>query len=61
MYQKIFNETLNKLRLVLIATGNQDLMKAVVKIMFDFSDNLKDFNLIKDEERNNDSTKIYNK
>ena len=61
MYQKIFNETLNKLRLVLIATGNQDLMKAVVKVMFDFSDNLKDFNLIKDEEQDNDSTEIYNK
>jgi hypothetical protein len=61
MYQKIFNETLNKLRLVLIATGNQDLMKAVVKVMFDFSDNLKDFKLIKDEEQDNDSKKIYNK
>ena len=60
MYQKLFNETLNKLRLVLVATGNQDLMKAVVKVMFDFSDNLKDFNLIKDKELENDGTKINN-
>lgn len=51
MYQKLFNEMLNKLRLVLIATGNQDLMKASVKVMFDFSDALKQNNLIKDEEQ----------
>lgn len=61
MYQKLFNETLNKLRLVLVATGNQDLMKAVVKVMFDFSDNLKDFNLIKDKELENDGTEINNR
>lgn len=52
MYQKLFNEMLNKLRLVLIATGNQDLMKAAVKVMFDFSDDLKENDLIKDEEQN---------
>ena len=50
MYQNLFNETLSKLRLVLVATGNQDLMKAVVKVMFDFSDSLKENNLIKDKE-----------
>ena len=54
MYQKLFNDTLSKLRLVLVATGNQDLMKAVAKVMFDFSDDLKDNNLIKDEEKQND-------
>lgn len=50
MYQNLFNETLSKLRLVLVATGNQDLMKAVAKVMFDFSDSLKENNLIKDKE-----------
>lgn len=54
MYQKLFNEMLNKLRLVLIATGNQDLMKAAVKVMFDFSDDLKENDLIKDKEQDND-------
>ena len=55
MYQKLFNDTLSKLRLVLVATGNQDLMKAVAKVMFDFSDDLKDNNLITDEEQQNDN------
>ena len=55
MYQKLFNETLSKLRLILIATGNQDLMKATAKIMFDFSDDLKENNLIKDEEQKYDN------
>lgn len=54
MYQTIFNETLSKLRLVLVATGNQDLMKAVAKVMFDFSDELKKNDLIKDKEQEND-------
>ena len=54
MYQKLFNDTLSKLRLVLVATGNQDLMKAVAKIMFDFSDNLMDNNLLTDKENLND-------
>lgn len=50
MYQTLFNETLNKLRLILIATDNQNLMKAMVKVMFDFSDALKENNLLIDEE-----------
>jgi len=50
MYQTLFNETLNKLRLILIATDNQNLMKAMVKVMFDFSDALKKNNLLIDEE-----------
>ncbi|MBO7732895.1 MAG: hypothetical protein J6S67_10090 [Methanobrevibacter sp.] len=56
MYQKLFNETLSRLRLVLVATGNQDLMKAVAKIMFDFSDNLHSNNLLTDKENLNDKT-----
>lgn len=55
MYQSIFNETLSKLRLVVSATGNEHLMKAVAKIMFDFSDCLKENNLLTDKEQNNDN------
>lgn len=51
MYQELFNDTLNKLRLVISATGNEHLMKSVAKIMFDFSDSLKDNNLIQDKEQ----------
>lgn len=58
MYQSIFNETLSKLRLVVSATGNEHLMKAVAKIMFDFSDCLKENNLLTDKEQNNEQ-KIY--
>lgn len=54
MYQTIFNETLSKLRLVVSATGNEHLMKAVAKIMFDFSDCLKENNLLTDKEQKND-------
>lgn len=54
MYQTIFNETLTKLRLVVSATGNEHLMKSVAKIMFDFSDQLKENNLITDKEQKND-------
>lgn len=61
MYQKIFNETLSKLRLVVSATGNENLMRAIVKIMFDFSDSLKDNNLLTDEEKENGLDKITNR
>lgn len=61
MYQKIFNETLNRLRLILIATGNQDLMKASAKIMFDFSDALRENDLLKDKEQKNGLDKNTNK
>lgn len=60
-YQTIFNETLTKLRLVVSATGNEHLMKAVAKIMFDFSDTLKENNIITDKEQQNDSKKISNR
>ena len=55
MYQDLFNNTLSKIRLVLSATGNQDLMKTIAKIMFDFSDELKDKDLLKDKEQVNDT------
>ena len=60
MYQSIFNETLSKLRLVVSATGNEHLMKAVAKIMFDFSDCLKENNLLTDKEQKYDNTKQNN-
>lgn len=53
MYQRLFNETLTKLRLVVSATGNEHLMKTIVKIMFDFSDCLKENNLLTDKETKN--------
>lgn len=56
MYQKLFNETLNKLRLILVATGNQNLMRAMVKVMFDFSDALYENNLL-DKEQENETSK----
>lgn len=58
MYQDLFNNTLSKIRLVLLATGNQDLMKAIAKIMFDFSDELKDKDLIKDKEKQNEKCSV---
>ena len=58
MYQDLFNNTLSKIRLVLLATGNQDLMKAIAKIMFDFSDELKDKDLIKDKEKQNEKYSV---
>lgn len=61
MYQKIFNETLSKLRLVVSATGNENLMRAIAKIMFDFSDSLKDNDLLTDEEKENGLDKITNR
>jgi hypothetical protein len=57
MYQDLFNNTLSKIRLVLLATGNQDLMKAIAKIMFDFSDELKDKDLIKDKDKEKQNEK----
>ena len=52
-YQDNFNNTLSKLRMVLEVTQNERLMRSVAKIMFDFSDNLKRDNLLKDEEPTN--------
>jgi len=49
-YQEIFNEHLKKIRLVCNATGNEPLANTVIKLMFDFSDELKDNNLLKDKD-----------
>lgn len=49
-YQECFNNALSKMR---IATGailmdNEPLMRTLCKIMYDFSDDLKDNKIIKD-------------
>lgn len=55
-YQKLFNETLSKMRLVTgtVLPDNELLMRSLVKIMYDFSDSLKQNGLLKGQD--NDST-----
>ena len=53
MYQNIFNEHLKKIRLVCSATGQEALGNTIVGLMFDFSDDLKDNNLILDTDKDN--------
>lgn len=54
-YQELFNKTLSKMRLsVGAALENPDpLMRSVVKIMYDFSDDLKANNLIRNDDNGN--------
>lgn len=54
-YQKLFNETLTKMRYATsgVLLDNEPLMRSLVKIMYDFSDLLKKKGLIK--ERTNDN------
>lgn len=54
-YQQCFNEALSKMRIATsaIIMNNEPLMRTLVKIMYDFSDDLKFNNLIvkdKDED-----------
>lgn len=54
-YQQCFNEALSKMRIATsaIIMDNEPLMRTLVKIMYDFSDDLKFNNLIvkdKDED-----------
>jgi len=55
-YQNIFNETLKDIRMVCGATGNDALANTIVKRLFDFSDELKDNNLIKDTDNDSKET-----
>ena len=50
-YQEIFNDYLSKIRLVCNATNNKSLGTTIVKLMFDFSDELKDNDLIADDKQ----------
>lgn len=54
-YQELFNETLRKMRYATSGAliDNEPLMRSLVKIMYDFSDDLKDNNLL--SERTNDN------
>lgn len=56
-YQELFNQTLSKMRYATSGAleNNQPLMKALVKIMYDFSDELKRNKII--VERTNDNGK----
>jgi hypothetical protein len=53
-YQELFNQTLTKMRYATSGAlvNNEPLMRALVKIMYDFSDDLKRNNIIM--ERTND-------
>lgn len=54
-YQELFNRTLTKIRYATSGAllDNEPLMKAIVKIMYDFSDDLKANNLILDKGQEN--------
>ena len=61
-YQSYFNKALSKMR---ISTGavlldNEPLMRTLVKIMYDFSDDLKTNNILKDEDKDNGKRKQSN-
>jgi hypothetical protein len=51
-YQEIFNEHLKSTRDLCNATGNMPLGNVLVKKLFDFSDKLKDNDLIKGDNDN---------
>lgn len=59
-YQKLFNETLRKMRYATSGAliNNEPLMKTLVKIMYDFSDALKENGLL-NERTNDNEQKIY--
>lgn len=50
-YQSIFNQTLKKISAIL--SMNPDTQKRVRKALYDFSDELKDKDLLKDKELHN--------
>jgi hypothetical protein len=58
-YQEIFNKHLKSIRMVCNATGNHPLADTLIKLMFDFSDELKENKIVKDND--NDTTKTYNR
>ena len=59
-YQELFNQTLSKMRYATSGAlvDNEPLMRALVKIMYDFSDDLKR-NKIIIERTNDDDKKIH--
>lgn len=59
-YQTVFNSTLKNIRMVCNATGNKPLADTIIKLMFDFSDELKQNNLILGDQ-DNDQAQAYNR
>lgn len=51
-YQTIFNEHLKKIRLITNALDNKALGDTLVKLMFDFSDELKSNKIIRGDKDN---------
>ena len=56
-YQDIFNNHMKQIRMVCNATGNKPLGDTLVKLMFDFSDNLKNNNLLNGDADNDNQPK----
>lgn len=58
-YQEIFNKALTRIRYATSGAllDNEPLMRAIVKIMYDFSDELKQNNLLMTKDRENETTK----
>lgn len=59
-YQEVFNKHLKNIRLITNALDNKALGDTLVKLMFDFSDELINNKIIK-REQDNDKEKNYNK
>ena len=60
-YQSIFNKALTRIRYATSGAllDNEPLMRAIVKILYDFSDELKANNIIRTED-NNETSKQQN-
>lgn len=60
-YQQLFNETLSKMRLVTGAAlqDHEPLMRSLAKIMYDFSDGLRDNDLLKGQDKNGNKDEKY--
>ena len=52
MYQEVFNKYLKQIRWICNATNNSSLGDNLVKIMFDFSDELQSKNIVQRGEEN---------
>ena len=58
-YQEIFNNYLKTIRLLCKARGCNDFGDTLVGVAFDFSDELKDKDLIKGDNDNGKNTREY--
>jgi len=60
-YQEIFNIHIKTIRNSCNATGNPSLAKVLIKSAFDLSDALKDNDLIKKGDKDNDNEQKFNR